>query len=87
MQTTTATKTEMETAFNLVAPKGDWRAEITAFVTKEQLFAANVTVEDVAEAIAFFTATVAKTTHIEHEGRWLGTVFQAAGYRRGPAGP
>jgi hypothetical protein len=87
MQATTETKTEMETAFALVEPKGDWRAEITAFVTKEQMFAAKVTVEDILCAIEFFTATFAKTTHISHEGRWLGTVFQSVGYRRGPAGP
>jgi len=78
-----ANAARLEKAFNLVAPK-DWREEIDAFVTAEQLADVGVTAADIVEAIAHYTATETKVTDVS---RPRGHVFSSVGYRRGPAGP
>lgn len=80
-----AKKARLEAAFRLVSPE-DWRAPIKAFVTLETLNAANVTIEEVTEAVAYFTATVAKTKFLPY-GPFAGYGVTAKGYRAGPAGP
>jgi hypothetical protein len=90
-------KTELQTmhaAFELVSPEKfgakDWRCAINAFVTISELRKAGVTIEDVAQAIAFMTATEASVSEplgIAGKPGELGYVVRAKGYRAGPAGP
>lgn len=73
-----------------------WRDQIDALVTDSDLEAAGVTIEQVAEAVAHFTATDARIERFECIGSRQGESFaepqpgylvQAIGYRAGPAGP
>ena len=72
-----------------------WRDEIAAVVTDEQLAEARVTIDDVKQSIAFFTATEAYcfreavgslpwVAFLRCVGGWM---VRADGYRKGPAGP
>lgn len=69
-----------------------WRDPISALITDTELDEAGVTIEQVKEAIVFFTATaprvrretIARTT-VGRSGP--GYFVEAAGYRNGPAGP
>jgi hypothetical protein len=85
-----ARKVRMEAAFALVSPEKfgakDWRCPIKAYVTYETLAAANVTIEEVKEAVAFFTATEATVKELPG-GPFAGYGVTAMGYRAGPAGP
>lgn len=76
---------KMKRAFEVVAPK-DWRSAIdwraSQDTMRKRLAVAGVTLDDVCEAVVYFTATVPSVTH---EGSCV--VVRAAGYRAGPAGP
>jgi hypothetical protein len=104
METTMTDKMKLDAAFDLVCPEKTairdhgqsfgltWRDEIGQIVRDSELYAAGVTIGDVAEAVLFFTATTAKVTRYTiaasggktEEGGYLVT---AKGYRSGPAGP
>lgn len=87
MKNATAEQTEIETFelspeqarlepwFNKVSSSNDWKSPIKAFCKVEDM---NIT----AEAIAFYTSTVASFESVGHG--WLKVT--ADGYRRGPAG-
>lgn len=72
-----------------------WRDEIYDAVTEAELEEAGVTIDDVARAIEFYTATV--PTIVKHtigSRPWVvyfenqpGYLIRAKGYRQGPAGP
>lgn len=73
-----------------------WRDRIAAVVTDKELAEAGVSIEQVKEAIGFYTATVAEVTRERiAAGSWrtknkrseMGYLVLAAGYRAGPAGP
>lgn len=72
-----------------------WRDQISALVTDADLAAAGVTIEQVAEAVAHYTATSARITRQQIAGRagetfaepLPGYLVLADGYRAGPAGP
>jgi hypothetical protein len=73
-----------------------WRDRIAATVTDEMLAEAGVTIDDVALAVEFFTATRARITREQIGGfAWVwfledgmpGYLVFADGYRAGPAGP
>lgn len=76
------------------APAWTWKDRIGALVTDEDLAAADVTIDDVREAVEHFTATEAQVTRAQIEGRaWVhflearpGYMVQAVGYNAGPAG-
>lgn len=70
-------------AFDLVAPKGDWKGPIDATVSVSKLKEMGITVAHLVEAIEFYTATEAKVTAPEEAGDLL--FVRAAGYRAGPA--
>src|SRR5262245_34015197 len=78
-----------------IAQKVSWKDQISAMVTDEMLNAAGVTVEQVLEAIEFYTATEATAAREEIVGlAWEkyatprpGWLIQADGYYAGPAGP
>jgi hypothetical protein len=79
-------------AFEMVDPgkRGlDWRSPINAFVTVAELEAAGLGIEDVKEAVAFFTATEATATRHDLRNVWGPDCWHvtALGYRAGPAGP
>lgn len=78
-------------AFELVTPERfgakDWREPIEAIVTGVELAEAKVTIEEVAEAVAFMTATEAKVEAVPTGTRFVVWKVTATGYRRGPAGP
>lgn len=81
----TALQQRMTAAFNLVANETDWKKPVLALVSNKMLQAAGLSIEDVAEAVAFFTATVAKVTPAgTSDGP--GYFVTAVGYRAGPAG-
>jgi hypothetical protein len=71
-----------------------WRDPIASLVTDTQLDEAGVTIGDVVEAVAFYTATAATVSRerigrigsVDHCGA-PGWLVLAAGYRAGPAGP
>lgn len=73
----------------------DWRAPIAVMVTDEQLSAAGVSIDDVIDAVAFFTACKAQVSRERIAGLpWVsfleakpGWLVIADGYRNGPAGP
>lgn len=77
-----------------VAKGASWKDQIAEIVTDRDLETAGVTIDDVREAIAFYTATEATITR--HQiGRLYADVFDppipgylvlADGYRAGPAG-
>ncbi len=77
----------LRTAFELVENPCDWRAPIAKFVTIETLGHAGVTIEDVKEAVAFYTATEATVEFSPFAKAGAGYVVTAKGYRAGPAGP
>ena len=69
----------MTTAFEAVEPKSDWRGEIDATLTLDEIDALGG-LPTIREAVEHFTATSPVMTH------GLGNVrVQAAGYRAGPA--
>lgn len=75
----------LEKAFALVSDPHDWKAPIRAVVLVEDLDAAGLTVDDVTESVAFYTATDASVTVLVKP---TGAVYVTAlGYRAGPAGP
>lgn len=73
-----------------------WKDRIVCLVTDDELAAAGVTIGEVADAIAFYTATDAAITREPQIGSlpWVsflnggvpGFFVAATGYRRGPAG-
>jgi hypothetical protein len=77
------------------AAKASWKDEIADLVSDETLAAAGVTIEDVREAIEFYTATEAKITReqiggehgVHYDPPKPGYLVIAKGYRKGPAGP
>lgn len=77
------------------AAKASWKDEIAELLTDEEIDAAGVTIDDVREAIAFYTATEAKITRKTIAGSRgerfdagkHGYLVIAKGYRKGPAGP
>lgn len=86
---------KMHAAFDLVKSKSDWKKPIAKVVAGFELAAAGVTIEDVKEAVAFFTATeadVVPTTVLAHHKDGMvcfeapAFLVNAAGYRAGPAG-
>lgn len=66
-----------------------WKDAIAAVVTDAELKAAGVTIDGVARAIEFFTATTAKITReriaVRVGKNERGFLVLAAGYRNGPA--
>lgn len=72
-----------------------WRNQIACCVTLEDIEAAGLTVQNVADSIQFMTATVPQVLPSEIAGEpWVsylparrGFLFLADGYRKGPAGP
>jgi hypothetical protein len=72
----------MERAFDLVKPRPDWKAAIDAYVRESDLARANVTIDNVRDAIVYYTATDAT---VQQAGG--GYRVWAIGYRMGPAGP
>lgn len=72
----------MERAFALVKPPNDWKAKIDTYIVDSDLRRANVTLENVREAISYFTATGA--TIVTTTG---GYRILSVGYRAGLAGP
>ena len=71
-------KTEdLEKALDTVCDPKDWKAPIEAVVKNEADQAI------IAEAIEFFTATIAEFTKDDNGRLWV----VADGYRMGPAGP
>lgn len=73
----------LKRAFDAVANPADWKAPIDARVTRDVLARANVTIEDILEAVEFFTATTATVSTPDMHGA---RSVRADGYRRGPAG-
>lgn len=89
---TEPTVAKMHRAFALVCPKAwgreDWREQVSAVLTKGDLEVAGMTIDDVKAAVEFMTATEATVREVvigAGEGRGVGWVVQADGYRRGPA--
>lgn len=69
-------------AFKLVENPVDWKAPIRAIVTVETLTAQHLTIEQVLEAVVYFTATNPRLVPL------LGCYrVESIGYRAGPAGP
>lgn len=72
-----------------------WRDEIIALVLDTELATVGVTIQDVRDAVWFYTATqaiVSREVIATQYGRSLdagqsGFLVQSPGYRRGPAGP
>lgn len=76
-------------AFALVCPeawgRADWKEAVSAVLDAKDLEAADVTIEQVVDAVAFFTATEATVKHLTTtQGAPCMVVF-ADGYRKGPA--
>ena len=85
-------KAKMDKAFELVDPakRGarDWKERISAWVREHELEAAGLTIEEVAEAVVFFTATEPKVEKMTmYDGTGYGFYVTAKGSRAGPAGP
>jgi hypothetical protein len=79
---------------NDAASRISWKDPISALVTKAELRAEGLSIQDVAEAVAFYTATEASVLPVTvgrrsgHEGTGgPGYLVTALGYHRGPAGP
>jgi len=70
------------------AARVTWKDRICSIVTEADLAAQGLGIDDVARAIEFYTATIAKVT-IERIAptNELGYLVLADGYRNGPAGP
>jgi hypothetical protein len=80
-------RSAMVAAFALVAPKSHWKDAVYAVVSVSSMEASGLTIYDVTESIAFYTATEAKTQAITGEnGALWGYLVTAPGYRAGPAG-
>ena len=75
----------MATAFNLVANETDWKQPIAALVSDKMLRTSGLSIENVAEAVMYFTATIAKVT-AAGTSDGSGYFVTAVGYRDGPAG-
>lgn len=81
----------LQRAFALVCPKAwgrvDWKAEVKAVLHPADLAAALVTIGDVVEAVAFYTATPCGVREVEinAEPGVMAHVVFADGYRKGPA--
>lgn len=73
--------TILRAAFKAVENPKDWRAPINATVDLAQ--PGSPTIGAIREAVEWFTATVARVTHVH--GALIRV--QAIGYRAGPAGP
>ena len=73
-------------AFDLVSSRFDWKNEINTFVTMQHLRAEEVTIEQIVEAVAFFTATKATIRYADNRMAGEGYFVSADGYRLGPAG-
>jgi hypothetical protein len=75
--------------------KVSWKDPISALVTDEDLATAGVTIDQVREAIIYFTATEPRITREKIGGKpWVhhlipldGWLVTATGYLMGPAGP
>lgn len=73
----------MVAAFEIVEPSNDWRDRILSVFSHSALTNAGVTLADVIESVAYFTATVPTI----NEDEWDGSItVSAIGYRNGPAG-
>lgn len=81
-----AEKARRDAVWALVAPKSDWRARIQAFVSADVYRHEGLTLREITDVIAFFTATEATFETVSHEGLFCGYVVKADGYRMGPAG-
>lgn len=76
------------------APYLSWRDKIHACVPDSRLKHYGVTIEEVCDAILFFTATSAMIKRVpfgklgtrDYQGE-MGYLVEAMGYREGPAGP
>lgn len=75
---------KLRQAFDLVAPKPDWKAPIDTFITDAQLAEAGVDLEAVREAVIHYTATVPTFSRVGFSPN--GVKVEAAGYHAGPAG-
>ena len=105
-QATETLRSTMERAFDLVDPAmratallghsnhgKTWKDPICSLLPQSELDSAGVTIEQVAEAIAFYTATeagisaekIGRVGAVDHHGA-PGYLVMADGYRRGPAG-
>jgi hypothetical protein len=74
----------MEAAWELVCPVTHWKDPVNAVVTAKQMRAAGVTMQDIADAVDFYTATRARFKLVSSlEPAYVVT---AKGYRAGPAG-
>jgi hypothetical protein len=91
---TPAPNPELCALYGLTGGRRDWKDRIHAIVTDDELEAANVTIADVEEAIAHYTATIPRVTRERIKGTLRvtyidgcpGYMVQADGYRAGPAG-
>lgn len=79
-------KARRDAVWALVETKGDWRARIHAFVSADVYRHQSLSIREITEVIAFFTATEATFETVSHEGLFCGYVVKADGYRMGPAG-
>jgi len=70
---------KMHNAFKLVEPAGHWKNPVLATVTLAELATAGTTVEEVCEAVVFFTGTACATT-----SKGGAVTFSAPGYYAGP---
>lgn len=68
-------------SFNLVKNPIHWKEPIDAKIPLDELSRHRVTVDDIKEAVEYYTASVAET---EIEGKFLRV--KARGYRLGPMG-
>lgn len=72
-------KAILSKAFDLVAPKGDWRGRIDASIDETCEYHRDV----VERAVIFFTGTEVRFVRRTAGGWWV----RSEGYREGPAGP
>jgi len=78
----------MTTAWSLVAPLRHWKDPVVGLVTKQMLATLGLTIEDVKEAVSFYTATEATVMEcLVAPGYQPGYRVTADGYFMGPAGP
>jgi len=84
-----AYRARMNKAFDVVCNHADWRAEIIMFGTEslmlEVMRLRKTSLEEVADAVEFMTATKLEITRYFAEGQPM-IKIHADGYRKGPAG-
>ena len=57
---------KLKKAFDLVAPKDNWKFPINVVVDDGTLEAQGLTLDDIAEAVPFFTGSVARITPVTY---------------------